>query len=326
MTTTCVLGCGRPTETQLCHIDLKNLLDDLREIETLLPDLDVAVTRQAKIGGSSVGFVSGSSEQRIPVHLGASAVVAELRDKLAVWVHTLWEENAPRWHRCTACGTEDRSGRGADCKPGCPTEWETHVDPLDVAVHPLPLSKWLLRHPSWMAGHTEAAGLYDDVTTAVRHAKGVIYGPQARIYLGICSAAMTITVPLDAGPVTVTLQCEMDLYGRKDREFMACPDCGAEHDVAARRKVMLDAMEDQLLTATELSRALPTYLSQDLTASMIRGYALRGRLLAHGTVDADPDDGVVEGVLVVAGRRRAPRYRVGDVLDVLADVSAREAS
>jgi hypothetical protein len=324
LTTTCVLGCGRPTETQLCTVDLKNLLDDLREVETLLPDLDVAVTRQAKIGGSSVGFVSGSSEQRIPVHLGASAVVAELRDKLALWVHTLWEDNAPRWHRCTACGTEDRSGNGADCEPGCRTEWETHVDPLGVAVHPLPLSKWLLRHPSWMSGHTGAAGLHDDVTAAVRHAKRVIYGPAERVYLGICSAPVEVPVGDDGD--SVMQECQRDLYGAKDRRAVVCPDCGWEFDADGRRRVMLGAMEDQLLTATEMSRALPSYLEQPLTASMVRGYALRGRLLAHGTADADPDDGVVEGVLVVAGRRRAPRYRVGDVLDVLAEMSAREAS
>jgi hypothetical protein len=325
LTNTCVLGCGRPTETQLCTVDLKNLLDDLREIEALLPDLDVAVTRQAKIGGSSVGFVSGTSEQRIPVHLGASAVVAELRDKLAVWVHTLWEENAPRWHRCGACGAEDR-GRAGDgnCAPGCPTRWDIHVDPLDVAVHPLPLSKWLLRHPSWMAGHSEAAGLHDDVTAAVRHAKRVIYGPAERIYLGICSAPVEVPVGDDGD--TVLAECQRDLYGAKDRRAVVCPDCGWEFDADTRRRVMLGAMEDQLLTATELSRALPSYLEQPLTASMVRGYALRGRLLAHGTVDADPDDGAVEGVLVVAGRRRAPRYRVGDVLDVLTEVSAREAS
>lgn len=326
MTTTCVLGCGRPTETQLCHIDLKNLLDDLREIEALLPDLDVAVTRQAKIGGTGgIGFVSGTTEQRIPVHLGAAAVVAELRDKLALWVHTLWEENAPRWHRCTACGTEDRSGTGADCQPGCPTEWETHVDPLDVAVHPLPLSKWLLRHPSWIGGHGEAASLHDEVTAAVRHAKRVVYGPAARVFLGICSGPVELEVEGGDGD-TVMGECARDLYGATDRSVVVCPACGWEWDIHARRRHMLVAMEDQLLTATELSRALPSYLEQPLTASMVRGYAARGRLVAHGTADADPDDGAVEGVLVVAGRRRAPRYRVGDVLDVLADVSARAAS
>lgn len=324
-TNECVLGCGRPTETRLCHIDLKNLLDDLREIEALLPDLDVAVTRQAKIGGSgSIGFVSGSSEQRIPVHLGAAAVVAELRDKLALWVHTLWELNAPRWHRCTACGTEDRSGRGADCRSGCPTEWETHVDPLDVAVHPLPLSKWLLRHPSWMSSNDDAAGLFDDITAAVRHAKRVVYGPADRIYLGVCSAPVPVPVGDDGD--TVIQECPHLLYGAKDRAVVVCPECGWESDAEPRRRWMLRRMEDQLLTATELSRALPSYLDQPLTASMVRGYAARGRLVAHGTADAEPEDGAAEGVLVVAGRRRAPRYRVGDVLDVLADVAAREAS
>jgi hypothetical protein len=325
LTIECVIDCGRPTETRICRPCLADLLDDLREVETMLPDLDVAVTRQAKIGGSGIGFVSGSSEQRIPVHLGAAAVLAELRDKFALWVQNLWEDHAPRWHRCKACGAEDRSGSGApSCVPGCPTAWETHLDPLVLAVHPLPLSRWLLRHPTWIAEHQAAAELHDDIRAAVRHAKRVIYGPAERVYLGICSYRMEVTV--EGAADSVMLECETDLYGHKDRARVVCPGCGAEWDSAERRRWMLVKMEDQLLTATEMSRALPSYLDRQVTASMIRGFAHRNRLLSHGSVDVDPEVELDEAVVEVAGRRRSPRYRVGDVLDLLTATTVAEAS
>jgi hypothetical protein len=282
LTTLCVLNCGRPADN-MCGTCWKELKTCLEDVEALLPDLDVAVSRQAKIGGSAIGFVTGSSERQIPPNLGAAASVQHLRDTLARWVRGL-----------------------ADA--------ESHVVVLDLVVHPLPLSRWLLRHPSWIAGHAAAAELHMEITGAVRRARGVVYGPPPQVYLGICSAPVTVA--------DEEVECPRDLYAAKDRATVVCPECRCSHDAAYRRQRMLDAIEDQLLTATELSRALPSFLDRDVTANMIYGYAKRGRLLAHSAVNAAPDD---EGVVQVGTRWRAPRYRVGDVLDVLAEVS-RKAS
>lgn len=327
-TTLCELDCGQPSETRMCRTCLNKLFDQLREIEWIIPELDITITRQAKISNGGIGFVTGNTGSTIPVHLGASTVAATLRDRLARWIHTLWEDNGPRWHRCTLCGTEDRSGRGVDCRPGCTTEWETHLDPLDIALHPLPLSRWLIRHPTWISSYEHAAELFDDITGALRHAKRSVFGPANRVFLGICSAP--IEVPVGDDGDSVLIECPHDLYGLQDRPAVVCPGCGAEWDAIARRRHMLTAMEDQLLTATELSRALPNYLDRPddkpVTAAMIRGYAHRGRLLAHSTVDADPDVGNDEAVIEVAGRRREPRYRVGDLLDILEAQIVAEAS
>jgi len=309
----CVVGCGRPTETNTCNGCLRKLFDDLRDVEWLLPELDVTITRQAKLSSGGIGFVTGKGEATMPLHLGASAVAAELRDRLARWVWTLWEEHGVRWHRCTKCGAEDRSGDGyPPCTPGCPTEWDTHLDPLDMPLHALPLSRWLLRHPSWVQSYSDGAALFDDIRSAVRHARSTIYGPGERAFLGICSAPVESPVGDDGD--TVLVECQRDLYGAKGRPLVACPECGAQWDADERRRYMLKAMEDELLTATELSRALPNYLQRPddkpLTASMVRGYARRGRLIAHGYAPGSGD----------------PRYRVGDLLDILEPTATSEAS
>ncbi|MGW3992391.1 hypothetical protein ACWEF6_02775 [Amycolatopsis sp. NPDC004772] len=309
MTVECVAGCGGPTETTMCAGCARKLFDDLREVEWLLPELDITITRQAKLSSGGVGFVTGNGGGSMPLHLGASAVAAELRDRLARWVLNLWEEHGVRWHRCTACGVEDRTGEGAPaCAPGCPTKWETHLDPLNIPLHPLPLSRWLLRHPSWVQSYSDGAALFDDIRSAVRHAKSTVYGPGERAFLGICSAP--IEAPVGDDGDTVLVECQRDLYGAKGRPWVACPECGAEWDAVERRRWMLHRMRDELLTATELSRALPNYLERPddkpVTASMIRGYAKRGRLVAHGYAPGSQD----------------PRYRVGDLLDILEPTAA----
>lgn len=333
MTIECVVGCGRPTETNTCNGCLQKLFEDLRDVEWLVPELDVTITRQSKSSGGGVGFVTGKGETSMPLHLGASAVAAGLRDRLARWVLTLWEENGVRWHRCTACGAEDRSGSGYPaCAPDCPTEWDTHLDPLNIPLHALPLARWLLRHPSWIQSYSDGAALFDDLRGAVRHAKATIYGPGDRIYLGICSAPVESPVGDDGDSVLV--ECQRDLYGLPQRAVVSCPECGSEWDVEARRQHMLASMEDQLLTATEMSRALPNYLARPgdkpITASMIRGYALRGRLLAHGEAAASEQDLMDDAQLVrekrARGRAMAPRYRVGDLLDILEENARAEAS
>lgn len=313
--TLCLVGCGRPSETAMCRGCLIKLFEMLREIPWLLPELDVTITRQSKMSAGGIGFVTGGGTTSMPLHLGAAEVAAELRDRLSRWVLALWEENGARWHRCAKCGATDRSGDGhPECKPGCPTEWETHLDPLDIAVHPIPLSRWLLRHPTWVQSYRDAPVLFDDIKGAIRHAKSTVYGPAARIFLGICSAPVEVEVG-DEGD-TVLQECQRDLYGAKGRPIVVCPECGWESDVELRRKIMLSAMENQLLTATELSRALPNYLNRPhdkpVTPSMVRGYARRHPLLLP-----------VRGYAPISGD---PRYRVGDLLDILEPATISEAS
>jgi len=131
--------------------------------------------------------------------------------------------------------------------------------------------------------------------------------------IGYCviMAGRTVDKPLQhvyAGPCD---ECGVDLYAHPRASDVSCRNCARDYNIDTRRKWMLTKAEDQLLTATEMSRALPGLLQQQLTASMIRGLAHRGRLTAHPPL---PD------------RPREPVYRVGDVIELLHEISSREAA
>jgi hypothetical protein len=99
------------------------------------------------------------------------------------------------------------------------------------------------------------------------------------------------------------------LYARLDAAHVVCRDVAHEEalswPVGERRAWLLKSAEDVLATTTEISRALTRY-QQPVTPSAIRGYVGRKRLGARGS-------------RAVAGRKDpVPLYRLGDVLDILA--------
>jgi len=116
-----------------------------------------------------------------------------------------------------------------------------------------------------------------------------------------------------AGPCDL---CATDLYANPWADDIECKGCTHVYGVNARREWLLDQAELYLLSATEMSRALPGLLAKDhsgrqpmLTAAMIRGWAYRGRLFRHPPHPARPNE---------------PLYRVGDVLDLVNDLQKQD--
>lgn len=140
---------------------------------------------------------------------------------------------------------------------------------------------WLIKHSDAVATHPDAAQCLDEITDAIHRAWQAVDHPPERSFLGPCP------------------ECAADLYARPGRAHVTCR-CGAVLDAARRRDWLLSQVRDQLDTASGIARALPGLLSTHLTPAMIRGYAHRGRLAARP-----------------AGADGKPRYRIGDVLDVL---------
>lgn len=312
--TLCSIGCGQPSETPMCRTCRSTLDRDLREIPTLLDEIEVTLTRRGKPSGGGVGFVTGTSVGAIPMDLGASAAGANLRDKLASWTADLWESYGPRWATCLGCGARCAGGHeehqpaveGIECRG----RWEYRLDALDIAAHPLPLSRWILRHPNWVMAHSAAAELYDELTGAIRWVQDSVYGQGEPIYLGQCWAP----VPLGDGIEGPLELCDAELSAPKGRREAACRSCGFRWNVAERRRWLLKEMENEVLTAADLSRALTAYVDQAVTPAMIRNYANRGRLVAAGHKVLGPN-------------KQWPMYRVGDLLDILfATPAALEAS
>ncbi len=132
-----------------------------------------------------------------------------------------------------------------------------------------------------IAAHPDAEQIVDEIQDAITRAWRAVDQPAQHTFLGPCP------------------HCGADLYTPPGRAHVQC-GCGQTTDTSERRDWLLEQVRDQLDTASGIARALPGLLPIRLTPSMIRGYAHRGRLAARPALA----DG-------------KPRYRIGDVLDVL---------
>lgn len=275
---TCVL-CPTPTEMFLCGIHWGRLERALGDVAWLSQELDVTLSRQSRAGTGTAG-AGGGREQSLPLHLGALQAGEHLRVILASWVRDLWETNAPR------VGDE--------------------IPPLEVDNHAVGLSRWLLRHPTWIQLHPAVDDLYEEVLEAVNRARQAIDRAPGTVYLGQCSALVE------------GVECPEDLYGLVGRETVRCRTCGTEHQLAQRRQVLLDAVEHQYVPTTVLV-GLVTGLGQHLTSAMVRNLKARGRITAWVRDETvEPDE---------HGHQVRPRldtdtgpdlFRVGEVLDAIA--------
>lgn len=305
--TECPTRCGKPSSSgEMCPACWGRLSAALRSAADLAADLDIALARQGRFGDSGIGIVVRTVEQPLPVNLHVSATATELRGLLGSWVRDLHETHAVRWQQCTACGADWYSGAQAHRAEGCGGAWAEVIDPLTVDDTLPDLAAWLLRHPSWIRTHAAAEELYDELVGGIRGGWRAVDRPADLKFLGICPAVL---VDEDSGDEWV---CGGELYARPAAVYVVCPGCQAPYAVDQRRTSLLDDVADQLLSATEMSRALPGLLAQPVTAAQVRGLAHRGRLASHPPHPLDV--------------RAAPRYRVGDVVELLTELAAENAA
>lgn len=140
-----------------------------------------------------------------------------------------------------------------------------------------------------------AGQLADECGYAILVAQRAVDKPLQLIFVGPCDL------------------CTSDLYSHPRSLTVACRQvgCDAEYNVADRRDWLLEQAKDQLLSAAEISRALPGLLprQQKLTDAMIRGWAFHGRITQKAPHPSEP---------------RKPRYRLGDVLVIMDEIFAKE--
>lgn len=291
----CVV-CGSETNAFLCGDDrhgsgcVGKLMRKLGNVAALQGELDVVLARQNKTGGASVGYVtSGGDPEPLPLNLKSTEVTSALRDVMCLWIRDLHETHSPR----------DADGS---------------IPPVDVEPRIVPLSRWLMRHPTWIALHPAADDLYDEITTALSTAwHAANFMAPDTVFYGVCGN-------VDENGE----ECTAHLYGRADAWTVACKVCSTEHEDLADRKEQLDwAVEDQYVPMGDLV-GLITGRGTRLTSSKVRGLAARGRIVSWVRVlDGDIGAGVEDwyGNRV---RLRTPEdvdlqalYRVRDVLDVI---------
>lgn len=306
-TRTCLVeGCGNPMPTgdnsTACPRCWTRLERDLAQMPALVNDLNTTITRQDRVEtyrpGARRTFVEredhdglGVQEQPNPFHEAASDALTLLRT-------TLWGivKQGLEVHQ------QLRPARAND-------------DVTALAITALALFGWMQTQDD---GHEMVA----EIRYAVSQASRAIDRAPERHYAGICSARYGgCPGPADCecgchdgtgNPCTVTggcglagVECTEELYAIGSSPTARCHTCGTEHDLEARRKVMLEASAETLLTLTEMTAAVSLGRSDTVSRKQLEGWVRRGRLVRSGN----------EGAV--------PLYRVGDVLDILLGLEAR---
>lgn len=163
----------------------------------------------------------------------------------------------------------------------------TIAGPPDVVE----LARWLLRWVGAAAQHPDAAEFLDELRAMVQAAERTIDRAPDLHCLGPCD--------VDG--------CPAWLYVPLHAQVARCPspDCDAEYDVAERRAWLLEQTVDRLMTAAEIARDLPWIAGLRIDRKLINKWAGRDRIRRYDPHPADP--------------HAAPRFRVGEVLELLRD-------
>lgn len=150
------------------------------------------------------------------------------------------------------------------------------------------LAEFLLGRLDTIQREERAGDLADEIGYAVIQAQRAVDKPLQLQYAGPCD------------------ECGTDLYASPKAAEVKCQNCQHTYPIAERRAWLLGHVEEMLLTAAEMSRALPTLLQREVTSATVRGWAHRGKLTPYPPDPSDP---------------RCPLYRVGDVVDLVHEMA-----
>lgn len=279
--------CGRAQHdtAYICHTCAGRTTASLLQLSRLLADgdLDTTIARQDRITSGGGG---GSVEAPLPINLGASARMAAVSNTLTTWARHIAEARGMR------VAPSEQPMHGAACRLGDCRHATCHrirngrraLQGGQLAA----VAYWLSEQCGWLRHQPEAAeaiGELDDAAAAAHH---VVDRPAPRWYAGPCG------------------QCGQHMYAQPGRDVVACR-CGAQYEAAMLRRWLLDSARGTLVHAELLARAIVALgvTAADgapVTPAQVRGMARRGRIAERGTDQA-----------------QRPLYRVGEVLDVLAE-------
>ncbi len=247
----------RPGSSRVCGACAQELVRDLGDVPSLSHHLDLALTRQSRMGSGDGG--RRGAETPLPWDERAREAGFILRSALVGWVRVLSEDvRAIEGPMCGyVCGHSTCEymslGRGP-------------VD--DLAA----IARWLIRHAKVLLLHEAAGEAAEEILDAVRQARRAVDRPADRLYAGPCD------------------QCGVDMYARPGAALVACPVCVDEdgrrlrYEVRDRREWLLAEAAELLLPAPDVARAL-TSLVRPIAPALLHTWVARGKLSAR-SVDA----------------------------------------
>lgn len=254
--TTRACQCGRPIldNAVICRSCSGALEKALRDVPSLVAELETTRTRQSRTGGGNVGTTSRSADKPLPWDQRASEGLEVLRVVLNAWTRV--------------CVELHRFPGGPACQGWCRHRscWElTRVHPPGPTLGSM--SRFLLGQVDWIRRQPDAGQCVELIGAAVARIGRVIDRRPDQIYCGPCLA--------DG-------KCPGELYALRGAKNVTCRECSVVHDVAVRQSWLLEQAYDQLATAGVLAAAVTELLGQTVTSAMVRGYAFRGRLIERG--------------------------------------------
>ena len=167
---------------------------------------------------------------------------------------------------------------------------ETHPQ-VPVSDNVIGLAAALMYLGGWLAAHPNGYEAIDEIAYAVDQGRAAIDRAPDLVYAGTCD----------------TDDCGAELYTVAGRSGVLCPVCGALRNVNAWRLAQLEKAADRHLTLAEMTRAISESSEETISRKRLEGWVRRGRLIRAGHIGA------------------VPTYRVGDVLDIIADEHRRTA-
>lgn len=235
-------ACPRPcVDANLCRSCVDQLVAELRQIDWLVSQLEITLTRQARVGHRNG---PRSSERPLMFHWGASVDLETMRDGLAMWASTVAERRGIR---------------------------------VDADRDPVQLAQWLIRWVGEAAQHPDAAELHGDVISMTRAARRTIdLAPDLR-YVGPCDGHQARITPVELGGCGEDLYVGMHAA----TVVCATDGCGAEYPIEERRAWLLEQAVDQLRTARQLAYELPWIAGVVINAKTIGMWAARGKLTRY---------------------------------------------
>lgn len=269
--------CGRqmPGSRRICQACTAELGRALHAAPALLQDLDDAITRQTRFArpGESGGHRT-AYKPPLPWDELASQAAATLTAALLGWARQIAAgRRALAGPTCERCSHP--SCRYADLSRGAPTQ-------------PTRAAAWLNRHTDALIRHPHGPQAVTDIVAATQHAHHTIDAPERDLlFVGPCD------------------NCAGDLYARPGATLATCTRCRdaagrrLSYGIEARRSRMLRTLAERTLVASDIARALSSWI-RPITPALIHTWVARGKLHSTG--------------LDARGRKL---FRVRDVMDLM---------
>jgi hypothetical protein len=238
------MGCGKPSpDSYLCPTCMDQTRDDWKLTAWLWAQLEITLTRQAKLGKDQVG--SRGDYRPLPWVQEASQLMNDLHGIVHSAVASM--DKFVDWHRRSDVGPRNPKGPTAGA-----IEWARSN--VDVWKHHPRADEWL-----------------DQLHRVNQRGLVVIDYPEDQIFVGKCGLVVK------TGKAQSRI-CTVELFADPAEEIVECWGCHGKHSLEDRRADMMRRARDYVSHSGRLA-TLITLMGIPMASSTIRRYASQRGLL-----------------------------------------------